>query len=194
MNWPLNFISEEDLAKCVVAAVKNYGYDEVLTNERRKYFHKEIFRCVNNCKVLEEGKKANWDVVYQDKDGIVLPDGEIVHTICAEVKNRYDTVTQSTIRKTYIRMQDQLLKDDDSACFLVEIVAQKQQNSEWGIALNEKTFISHKRIRRVSLDRFYAITTGEEYAFRDMCMVLPGVIEKVVKHGGEIHVPHDTVL
>lgn len=43
MDWPLNFISEEELAKCVVAAVKNYGYDEVLTNERRKYFHKEIF-------------------------------------------------------------------------------------------------------------------------------------------------------
>lgn len=194
MDWPLNFISEEDLVKCVVVTIEKYGYDEVFTRERRRYFHKEIFRYVDNCKVSGEEKKANWDMVYWDKKGVVLPDGDVVHTVCVEIKNSYDTMTPSSIRKTYIRMQDQLLKDEDSACFLVEIAARKQQNIEWGIALNEKTLISHKRIRRVSLDCFYAITTGEEYAFRVMCMVLPGVIEKVVKGGGEIHIPHDTVL
>ena len=53
--------------------------------------------------------------------------------------------------------------------------------------------ISHKRIRRVSIDQFYALVTGEEDAFYQMCMVLPEVIESVVVKGGEVKVPHDTV-
>ncbi len=54
--------------------------------------------------------------------------------------------------------------------------------------------VSHKRIRRVSLAQFYAITTGKDDAFYSMCMVLPNVIEKVVKQGGTVRIPHDTVL
>ena len=54
--------------------------------------------------------------------------------------------------------------------------------------------MAHKRIRRVSLDQFYAITTGEDDAFYNMCMVLPIVIEKVVKQDRTVQVPHDTVL
>ena len=194
MEWPLNFISEEDLAKCVVITIEEHGYDEILTNDRRKYFHKEIFRCIDNCNVSEKGNKGDWDVVYQDKQGIVLPDGDVIHMICAEIENRYDRMSPSLIRKAYIRMQNQLLNDEDSACFLVEMAAQKQQNIELGFALNNKTRVSHKRIRRVSLDQFYAMTTGEKNAFRDMCMVLPDVIETVVKQGGKVQVPHDTVL
>ena len=95
--------------------------------------------------------------------------------------------------KTYIKMQSQLLSDDDCACFLVEAIAQKSQNIKWETTVDGKR-VSHKRIRRVSLDRFYAITTGENDAFYNMCMVLPGVIEKVVKQDGTVQIPHDTVL
>ena len=38
----------------------------------------------------------------------------------------------------------------------------------------------HRRIRRVSMDKFYELVTGQENAFFDMCMILPGVIEKAV--------------
>ncbi len=55
--------------------------------------------------------------------------------------------------------------------------------------------VSHKKIRRVSLDQFYALVTGQEDAFYKMCMVLPKVIEKVVNEGGEdVKVPHDSVM
>lgn len=157
------------------------------------YFHQRIFQYIDRCRVPENGKEGGWDVIYQNEAGIVLPEGEVVHTIYVEMKNKHNTMNSASAGKTYIKMQNQLLKDDDCACFLVEAIAQKSQNIKWETTV-DKNRVSHKRIRRVSLDRFYAITTGEEYAFRDMCMVLPGVIEKVVKHGGEIHVPHDTVL
>lgn len=41
-------------------------------------------------------------MIYWDKKGVVLPDGDVVHTMCVEIKNSYDTMTPSLIRKTYI--------------------------------------------------------------------------------------------
>ena len=96
-------------------------------------------------------------------------------------------------RSTYIKMQNQLLSDDDCACFLVEAIAQKSQNIKWETTVDGKR-VSHKRIRRVSLDQFYAITTGEDNSFYNMCMVLPSVIEKVVRQDGSVQIPRDTVL
>ena len=45
-------------------------------------------------------------------------------TIFAEVKNKHNTMNSASAGKTYIKMQNQLLKDDDCACFLVEAIAQ----------------------------------------------------------------------
>jgi len=52
----------------------------------------------------------------------------------------------------------------------------------------------HKRIRRVSMDKFYEIVTGQEDAFYQMCMQLPKTIEKVVAETAANVVPHDSVL
>ena len=157
------------------------------------YFHQRIFQYIDNCRVPENGKEGGWDVIYQNPDGIVLPDGDKVHTVYVEMKNKHNTMNSASAGKTYIKMQNQLLSDDDCACFLVEAIAQKSQNIKWETTVDGKR-VSHKRIRRVSLDQFYAITTGEENAFYNMCMMLPNVIEKVVKQDENVQIPHDTVL
>lgn len=123
----------------------------------------------------------------------MLPDGDVVHHIYVEMKNKHNTMNSASAGKTYIKMQNQLLKDDDCACFLVEAVAQKSQNIKWETTV-DKNKVSHRRIRRVSLDQFYALVTGEEDAFYQMCMVLPEVIEKVVNSGEGVNIPEDTVL
>ena len=103
-------------------------------------------------------------------------------------------MNSSAAGKTYIKMQNQLLKDDDCACFLVEAIAKQSQNVKWATTVDGKT-VSHKRIRRVSIDQFYALVTGQEDAFYQICMVLPDVIKKVITDDGEnIKIPHDTVL
>ena len=179
-------------------------WDEIISNEifrqRDKannndigYFHQRIFQYIANCYVPENGKDGGWDVIYSNEDGIVLPDGEVVHTIYAEMKNKHNTMNSASAGKTYIKMQNQLLQDDDCACFLVEAIAQKSQNIKWETTVDKKK-VSHKRIRRVSLDQFYALVTGEEDAFYQICMVLPEIIENVVKRGEGINVPQDTVL
>ena len=52
----------------------------------------------------------------------------------------------------------------------------------------------HKRIRRVSIDKFYEIVTSEEDAFYKMCMTLPDAIKKLIEDGDTLKIPKDTVF
>lgn len=109
------------------------------------------------------------------------------------MKNKHNTMNSSASGKTFIKMQNQLLKDDDCACFLVEAIAKKSQNIKWETSVDGQR-MGHRLIRRVSLDQFYALVTGQEDAFYQMCMTLPEVIQRVVEAGGNELVPHDTVM
>ena len=234
-DWSLDFISEEDFTKHVMATIEKYGekldsydikkfnsntidpikmifdktvyqtsWEEMIGNEiyrqRDKannndigYFHQRIFHFFDNCRVPENGKEGGWDVIYHDDNGIALPDGDIVHTVYVEMKNKHNTMNSAAAGKTYIKMQNQLLNDDDCACFLVEAIAKRSQNIKWETTVDGKK-VSHKRIRRVSIDQFYGLVTKEDDAFFQMCMVLPKVIEKAVSQELDNKIPHDTVI
>ncbi len=157
------------------------------------YFHQRIFQYMKNCRVPENGKEGGWDVIYHNEDGISLADGDTVHTIYVEMKNKHNTMNSASAGKTYIKMQNQLLKDDDCACFLVEAIAQRSQDIKWETSVDGNK-VSHKRIRRVSVDRFYSLITGDDEAFYKICMKLPEVIQKVVDEGEDVKTPHDTVV
>lgn len=156
------------------------------------YFHQRIFQYFSGCHVPDNGNEGGWDVIYENPDGITLPDGNIVHRIYVEMKNKHNTMNSASAGKTYIKMQNQLLKDDDCACFLVEAIAKRSQNIKWETTV-DKQKVSHKHIRRVSIDKFYAIVTGEEDAFHQICMILPYIIQDVIKSNKGINVPNDTV-
>lgn len=155
------------------------------------YFHQRIFQYINNCHVPQNGKEGGWDVIYKDKDGILV-DGVLVHTIYVELKNKHNTMNSSSSGKTFIKMQNQLLKDDDCACFLVEVIAKKSQNIKWETSVDGGK-VGHKLIRRVSIDEFYSLVTKQTDAFYKVCMVLPSVIKEVVEDEGSNLIPHDTV-
>lgn len=156
------------------------------------YFHQRIFQYIANCHVPPNGREGGWDVIYKKPEGIVLPDGSVVHSVYVEMKNKHNTMNSSAAGKTFIKMQNQLLKDDDCACFLVEAIAKKSQNIKWETSVDGRR-MGHRLIRRVSLDRFYALVTGLDDAFCQMCMTLPNVIQKVVEADGDALVPRDTV-
>lgn len=185
-------------------SVYQYSWEELIGNEifrqRDKsanndigYFHQRIFQYIDNCRVPDNGKEGGWDVIFHKQEGISLPDGDCVKTVYVEMKNKHNTMNSSSAGKTYIKMQNQLLQDDDCACFLVEAIAKKSQNIKWTTMVNGSN-VGHKRIRRVSLDQFYALVTGDNDAFYKMCMVLPEVINNVVNDNSEINIPQDTVV
>lgn len=128
------------------------------------YFHQNIFKYFSkNWKVPDKG----FDVV-NEKDRIFV-----------EMKNKHNTMNSSSSQKTYMRMQNKTSKDSKTVCMLVEVIAKKSQNTKWVISLDGDS-VSDERIRRVSIDRFYQIVTGEKDAFMKICKVLPIVIVDVI--------------
>ena len=180
------------------------SWEEIVSNEifrqRDKsnnndigYFHQRIFQYIDKCRVPDNGKEGDWDVIFENPDSIEIPSAGTVSRVYVEMKNKHNTMNSSSAGKTFIKMQNQLLTDDDCACFLVEAIAQHSQNIKWETTV-DKHKVGHKLIRRVSLDKFYALVTGQEDAFYQMCMVLPDVIQKAVDELGNSIVPNDTVM
>lgn len=185
-------------------SVYRSSWDEIISNEifrqRDKssnndigYFHQTIFKYMPHCRVPDNGQEGGWDVIVENPSGVTLPDGSHVSKIYVEMKNKHNTMNSASSAKTFMKMQGQLLEDDDCACFLVEAIAKQSQNIKWEPMVDRKK-MGHKLIRRVSLDQFYALVTGQEDAFYKMCMALPAVIEKAVAELGTDTVPNDTVF
>ena len=144
------------------------------------YFHQNMFRYVKNCEVPKEG----FDVIYTKKDGT---------KIYVEMKNKHNTMNSSSSQKTYMRMLNKIAKDRTAECFLVEAIAKTSQNIIWKVSV-DKEKMENEKIRRVSLDKFYEIVTGDKEAFYKICMELPKLIDEIIEENRELQVGIDTVI
>ncbi|UWD34477.1 Eco47II family restriction endonuclease [Mesomycoplasma molare] len=149
------------------------------------YFHQNIFKYIKNCKIPKEG----WDIIYED---------EISKTVYyIEMKNKHNTMNSSSAKSTYIRMQNHLLNSKDkekSICALVEIISKKSDDSEWVITLEKEKQLPNKRIRKISIDKFYEIVTGDKNSFKNLCTQLPKTIEKIITNDSKFKIEKDTVF
>lgn len=128
------------------------------------YFHQNIFNFIGN----------GWSVPKQGYD--IINEAEHIYV---EMKNKHNTMNSSSSQKTFMRMQCTLLKEPEATCMLVEVIATNSQNIVWNISLDNNK-VSNEKIRRVSIDKFYEIVTGDKFAFKKLCMALPEIIEDVV--------------
>jgi len=129
------------------------------------YFHQNIFKYID----------GNWSV---PKQGFDLVNEE--EKIYVEMKNKHNTMNSSSAQKTYIGMQSKILKGADITCMLVEVIAKQSQNIPWKISINGEQY-SHDNIRRVSIDKFYEIVTRDSRAFKNICEVMPRVLDDVMQ-------------
>ncbi|MBR1591430.1 MAG: Eco47II family restriction endonuclease [Ruminococcus sp.] len=143
------------------------------------YFHQNIFRYIKNCVVPPEG----WDVI------VTLPE----YKIYVEMKNTHNTMNSSSSQKIYIQMQNQILQTPNDYCFLVEAIAPVSRNIPWSCSVN-KQHCSNEHIRRVSMDKFYALVTGIKDAFFQMCLQLPETIDELIEDNMVGQIQEDTVL
>ena len=169
-----------------------YRQRKLLLQNEMNYFHKNIFRYIKNCRIPMNGEECGWDVIWESPEEIILSENIRVHKVYVKIIERYDGINRIEARKLFIKMQDCLLKEKDCACFLVEIASDNSHDTEWEMICEGNTY-RNSRIRRVSLDRFYALVTGEKDAFYQICMFLPEVIQHVVDLEGENLVPYDSV-
>lgn len=146
------------------------------TNNSIGYFNQRLFQFLKDCRVPQNGTEGGWDIIYTPKGGIEI-DGIKVDTIKVEMKNKFNTMNDSAQKSILSKMQNELIKDDHCACFLVEVISKRSQNEPW-----VKKKKSHRLIRKVSIDRFLELVTGEETAFKQLITVLPKIIEEEIKN------------
>lgn len=131
------------------------------------YFHQNIFQYIGN--------DNGWTVPT-----IGFDIENISQQIFVEMKNKHNTMNSSSSAKTYMRMQNKILQNPNAVCMLVEIVAKRSQNIPWICSIDSQR-VSHENIRRVSIDKFYEIVTGNTNAFAELCRVIPRVISDIVE-------------
>lgn len=214
-NYNLSFISNEDLYQHVKDTVEKYSskmdlkkfnknildpikltfdskiYDqsakelieaEVLrqvdktNNNHIGYFHQNIFKYMGNGWTVPE---SGFDVVNEEKSYYI------------ELKNKHNTMNSSSSQKTYIKMQNTILRNSNATCILVEVIAKKSQDIPWKASIDSEQIVN-ENIRKMSVDKFYEVVTGLKTSFRDLCIILPDVIEDVVSEIGTYNI-EDTV-
>ncbi len=134
-------------------------------NNQIGYFHQNLFLYAGN----------GW---YVPKEVFDVANDNL--RIYVEIKNKHNTMNSSSSKSTYIKMQNQLLKDPQSTCMLVEVIAKTSQNIVWKTSI-DKTKVEHPKIRRVSIDKFYEIVFSDNNAFAKLCNALPLILDDVIK-------------
>ncbi|MDE6192122.1 MAG: Eco47II family restriction endonuclease [Muribaculum sp.] len=130
------------------------------------YFHQNIFKHAGN----------GWRV---PKEGFDI-ENEDLH-IFVELKNKHNTMNSASSQKTYMKMQSKLLDDDNATCYLVEVISRHSKDEPWKITLDKRQHC-HKKIRRMSMDKFYEMVFGDPKAFFKLCVALPTIIKDVVNN------------
>jgi hypothetical protein len=128
------------------------------------YFHQNIFRFFGKGWTVPT---TGWDVE------------NITKKIYVEMKNKHNTMNSSSSKSTFLKMQNEVLKNPEATCMLVEVIANNSQNIMWRTSV-DGTSLSHPNIRRVSIDKFYELATNDKFAFRKLCEKLPKIIDDVV--------------
>ena len=96
------------------------------------------------------------------------------------MKNKHNTMNAASSRDTYMGMQSQILSEPESTCYLVEVIAKKSQDIVWEGSFKGR-YYSDKRIRRISMDKFYQDVFNDETAFFKLCKTLPMILDDVVE-------------
>ncbi len=202
-NYGLSFISNEDLYNHTKDTVEKYRFqidlakfnknliDPIKLTFDSKVYGKDI-QSVIESEIVRQMDKSNTNHIGYFHQNIFnyIGDGWSVPTngydivnlgehYYVEMKNKHNTMNSSSSQKTYMRMQNTLLSILNATCMLVEVIARNSQNIVWKVSLDGNP-VSNENIRRVSIDKFYELVTGERTAFKELCEQLPKVIEDIV--------------
>ena len=129
------------------------------------WFHQNIFKYI-----------PGWQI---PKDGVDVMNDKM--TIFAEIKNKHNTMNAKSAEGVYLALRGIVIGNVNATVYLVEVIAKESQDIPWKIAGHSLTPAKAKRLRRISIDRFYEIVTGDKNAFCKMCSALGMAVDDVLK-------------
>jgi hypothetical protein len=168
---------EKDIKKIVAGEIirqQNKSCANVLG-----YFHQCIFRYISlDWEIPEKG----WDLVNNKQ------------LVYVEIKSKWNTMNVNSAQNAYHKMEQEIKQNPQAQCYLVEIIAKKTQNKPWKPTFGGIKKEANERIRRISIDKFYEIITGDKQAFFKLIITLPPLLKEIVREKGAIQTGENTVL
>jgi hypothetical protein len=132
------------------------------------YFHQNIFKYIGNGWEVPSTGEDGWDVENHSRN------------LYAEFKNKHNTMNSSAAKAVHARMRGLVEGNTRAICYLVEVVAKTSQDIPWMLGSAPMRDTRQERLRRISIDRFYEIVTGDVTAFASLCSVVGMVIDDVL--------------
>ena len=129
------------------------------------WFHQNIFKYI-----------PGWQI---PKDGVDVMNDEM--TIFAEIKNKHNTMNANSAETVFNKLKGIVVGNPNATAYLVEVIAKTSQDIPWTVSGFNLTTAKANRVRRISIDRFYKVVTGDENAFSKLCSVLGKAIDDVLK-------------
>lgn len=128
------------------------------------WFHQNIFSYI-----------PGWQI---PKDGVDVMNDEM--TIFAEVKNKHNTMNANSAEKVFEKLKGIVVGNTKATAYLVEVIAKESQDVPWAVSGHSLTKGKAERLRRISIDKFYEVVTGDATAFSKMCSKLGQAVDDVL--------------
>ena len=111
-----------------------------------------------------------------------------------EIKSKWNTMNVNSAQNAYRQMEQEINQSPQVKCYLVEIIAKRTQDKPWKPTFGGVKKEADERIRRISIDKFYEIITGDKQAFFKLVVTLPQLLKEIVAEEGIIQTGENTVL
>jgi len=128
-------------------------------------FHEEVLGGITG---YERGVKSKYDIKASD------------NTLFADLKNKHNTMNSSSAENLYQALQSFANQYPDSRCYWVAIWATQSYHEPWKHKVRNRKY-EHKRVFKISGDRFYALLSGHDDALYQLYKVLPKAIDDYLK-------------
>ena len=93
----------------------------------------------------------------------------------ADIKNKHNTVKGSNLKDLFINLQSYIQGKEGATAYWVQIIS---DGSSFDIPFEIPSHgLYNPNVRKISADMFYAILTGKNNAFWELCQALPKAID-----------------
>ncbi len=219
-KYNLSFISDEDLKAHTLAIISRFRSGMTLAEFRKNivdpikltfdvHVYKRSINDVIDAEVIRQLNKTNenligdfhqnifkyignaWEVPVTGDDGWDVENHQL--NIFAELKNKHNTMNSGSAQTLHARMRGLVEGNKNATCYLVEVISKTSQNVPWTLSKAPLRIDRQERLRRISVDLFYGIITGDPLAFANLCSVIGRVIDDVIQENPQA-VANNTVL
>ncbi len=193
-NFLLNFINQDDFEQHVKQTITEYN--ETLKSIDLKKFNSNL---IDPIKLVFD--KNVFDKSYEEIITLEIHrqrDKTNSNIIGYFHQNIFKYIKNCEVPEEY---WDIIFKSNDNFIYYIEL---KNKHNTMNSAAAKSTYMvitidkrkqkPNQQLRRISIDKFYEIVTGDKNAFKNLCVQLPITIEKIITEQKNFSVEKDTVI